>query len=137
MKWKGFLIVGLLLSSMILVGFYPNGEYKEKESLILDAVLNYIDALHFHPVEMDDDFSNLVFDSYIEAMDPSKRFLLQSEVDQLSIYKDQLDDQIKNKEFTFFEASIGIIESSRERAKKIYEETVSYTHLTLPTTPYV
>lgn len=57
-------------------------------------------------------------------MDPGKRFLLQSEVDQLSIYKDKIDDQIKLKQFDLFEASIETIESSRKRAREIYEEVI-------------
>jgi len=125
MKWKGLSITALLFSSILLWGFYPNGDYKDKEGLILDAVMNYLDALHFSPVDLDDSFSEQVFEKYLEAVDPSKRFLLQSEVDQLSIYKDQIDDQMKMKSFEFFEASIEIIESSRERAKRIYEEIIS------------
>lgn len=122
MKWKGLSIAGLLFSSVLLWGFYPSGDYKDKEGLILDAVMNYLDALHFSPVDLDDTFSEQVFDKYLEAVDPSKRFLLQSEVDQLSIYKDQIDDQMKMKSFEFFEASIEIIETSRARAQRIYNE---------------
>ena len=125
MKWKGFLLVGLLLSSLLLWGVYPKGDYKEKESLILDAVLNYLNALHFSPLELNDEFSNQVFDNYLEAVDPSKRFLLQSEVDQLSIYKDDLDDQIKMKDFEFFNASLDIIDLSRARAEKVFKEIIA------------
>lgn len=125
MKWKGLTITALLFSSIILWGFYPSGDYKDKEGLILDAVMNYLDALHFSPAVLDDAFSEEVFDKYLEAVDPSKRFLLQSEVDQLSIYKDQIDDQMKMKNFEFFEASIEIIEISRARAKRIYNEIIN------------
>lgn len=125
MKWKGLTITALLFSSILLWGIYPSGDYKDKEGLILDAVMNYLDALHFSPAVLDDKFSAEVFDKYLEAVDPSKRFLLQSEVDQLSIYKDQIDDQMKMKNFEFFEASIEIIESSRARAKGIYSEIIS------------
>jgi len=125
MKWKGLILSGLLLSSIVLWGIYPQVDYKEKESLILDAVLNYLNALHFSPLELDDEFSNLVFENYLQAIDPSKRFLLQSEVDQLSIYKDELDEQVKMKDFEFFNASIEIIETSRERSQRIFKEILA------------
>jgi len=125
MKWKGFLLVGLLMSSLLVWGVYPRGDYKEKESLILDAVLNYLNALHFSPLELDDEFSNLAFDNYLDAIDPSKRFLLQSEVDQLSIYKDDIDDQVKMKDFEFFNASLDIIDISRDRAERIFNEIIA------------
>lgn len=124
MKWKGFFLTLALLASVIVWGIYPTVNVEEKESVILDAVLNYLEALHFSPLELDDDLSAKVFDDYIESIDPSKRFLLQSEVDQLSIYKDQLDDQIKMKDFTFFNASLEIIEASRARSKRIYNEII-------------
>ena len=122
MKWKGLILVGLLLSSVLVWAVYPTGDSKDKESLIMDAVLNYLDALHFNPLDINDEFSVQAFDSYIEAIDPGKRFLLQSEIDQLSIYKDKIDDQIKLKQFDLFEASLELIENSRVRAKKIYKE---------------
>ncbi len=125
MKWKGLILVGLLLSSIFVWAVYPTGDSKDKESLIMDAVLNYLDALHFNPLDINDDFSEQAFDNYIESIDPGKRFLLQSEIDQLSIYRDKIDDQIKLKQFDLFEASLELIENSRARAKKIYKEIVA------------
>ena len=125
MKWTGLLFVGMLFSSVIVWGYFPSADSTEKESMILNAVVNYLDALHFHPQDFNDDFSNEVFNGYLEAIDPSKRFLLQSEVDQLSIYKDEIDNQIQLRNFDFFDASLEIIDNSRIRAKRIFEEVIN------------
>jgi len=125
MKWTGLLFVGMLLSSVIVLGYFPSEDVKEKESMILNAVVNYLDALHFHPQDFNDDFSNKVFKGYLEAIDPSKRFLLQSEVDQLSIYQNEIDNQIQLRNFDFFDASLDIIDNSRERAQRIFSEVVA------------
>lgn len=124
MKWKGLIVVGLVLSSLMLGAYYPKINFSQKESLILNAVINYLDVLHFKPKSIDDSFSSQVFDEFIKYTDPGKRFLLQSEIDQLSIYKDQIDDQVRARTFEFFDASYDIIENSRTRAKVIFDEVI-------------
>ena len=125
MKWKGFMVLALISCSVFLSAFYPNYNFKEKESMILNAVLNYLDVLHFKPLDIDDTFSEKSFENYIQMVDPQKRFLLQSEVDQMSIYKDKIDDQAKMRSFEFFDASVDIIDASYTRAKGIYEEIIN------------
>jgi len=124
MKLKGLLIVSILSSSFFLSAVYPGFDFKEKESMILNAVINYLDALHFDPANIDDDFSEQAFDNYIKMIDPSKRFLIQSEVDQMAQYKTQIDDQVNARSFEFFETSIDIIDNSRQRAKDIFYEVI-------------
>ena len=124
MKMKGFLIVSILSSGLFLSAVYPGFNFKEKEGMILNAVINYLDALHFNPASIDDDFSAQAFDNYIKMIDPSKRFLIQSEVEELASFKNQIDDEIEARTFQFFEASIGIIDNSRQRAKNIFNEVI-------------
>lgn len=123
MNKKGLLML-VLTSSFFLSAILPAKFFNEKEGMILNAVINYLEALHFKPVELDDSFSNKAFDNYIQMIDPSKRFLLQSEVDQMAEYKDLIDDQVKMRDFSFFEESIDIIDESRERAKSIYDKVI-------------
>ena len=126
MKWTGLLFIGMLFSTVFVWAYFPQeGEGKEKESMILNAVVNYLDALHFNPQDFDDEFSNKVFKGYLEAIDPSKRFLLQSEVDQLSIYQNEIDNQIQLRNFDFFDASLDIIDNSRKRAKTVFSEVIA------------
>ena len=124
MKWKGIVFLGLILTSFILGAYYPKVNFEEKESLILNAVINYLDVLHFKPQTVDDEFSNKAFDLYLNNIDPGKRFLVQSEIDQLSIYKDQIDDQIRLRNFDFFDASLEIMDAARLRAEEIFYEII-------------
>jgi len=114
-----------MLSSIALWAYNPGEQEKEKEQLILNAVLQYLEMLHFLPKDLNDDFSAQVFDEYLRSMDPSKRFLIQSELDGLNIYKDQIDNQIKLRNFDFFDTSVGIIENSRVRAKSIFDTVIA------------
>ncbi|KKP30616.1 MAG: hypothetical protein UR20_C0054G0017, partial [Candidatus Woesebacteria bacterium GW2011_GWE2_31_6] len=38
---------------------------------------------------------------FIQALDPSKRFFLQSDIDEFAKYETDLDDQLINKDLTF------------------------------------
>ncbi len=124
MKWKGVIFFGLIASSIFLGAYYPNFDYKQKESLILNAVINYLDVLHFKPKSLNDELSSDVFNEFIKSVDPGKRFLTQTEVNQLEIYRDQIDDQMKSRTFEFFDASYEIIESSRKRAESYFKELI-------------
>ena len=124
MKLKGLLIVSILSSSLFLGAVYPGFDFKEKESMIINAVVNYLEALHFDPATIDDSFSEQAFDNYIKMIDPSKRFLIKPEVDQMAVFKTQIDDQINTRTFEFFESSIDVIDNSRQRAKDIFNEVI-------------
>ncbi len=124
MKWKGILVAAML-SSIVLWSFNPGQEEQEKEQLILNAVLQYLEALHFLPQDLNDDFSSQVFDEYLLALDPSKRFLIQSEIDELNVYRSQIDNQIKLRNFDFFDSSIVIINEATTRAKNIFDVVIN------------
>mgnify|MGYP000152861434 CR=1 FL=1 len=124
MNWKKFVFALLMSSTVYFSAFYPESTFQEKEPLILNAILQYLEVYHFQPKTLDDSFSEKAFENYLSSIDNRKRFLVQSEVDMLSEYKTQIDDQTKDKSFEFFEKSIGIIDNSRERARKIYEEII-------------
>ena len=95
---------------------------KEKESAIIEAVLKYLDVLHFSPKEINDKFSQEVYGEYLKSIDNSKRFLLASEVKTLEKYESDLDDQIKNRSLKFFDESLLILDGAIERSKGIYNE---------------
>jgi len=124
MNLRSFIIVGLLLGTLAYGIFSPEQDPKEKEGLILHAVLNYLDALHFEPVTLDNAFAEKTFDGYLESMDPGRRFLMQSEVDKLALYKTDIDDQVRLRTFEFFDYSVGVIEESYVRAERIYTEMI-------------
>jgi carboxyl-terminal processing protease len=48
-------------------------------------------------VQLDDAFSKGVYKDYVQALDPSKRFFLQSDIDEFSKFETELDDQLINK----------------------------------------
>ena len=53
-------------------------------------------------------------------MDNNKRFLLSSEVEQLAIYKNSIDEQIDATTFEFFNLTNTLMESGIKRAQRVY-----------------
>lgn len=124
MHWKKVLFITLISSSFCFSAFYATKSIQEKEPLILNAILQFLEVYHFDPIKINDEFSEKAFDNYIKSMDGRKRFLIQSEVDELTKYRQLLDNQAKKESFEFFEKSVTIIDDSRARAERIYNELI-------------
>lgn len=59
---------------------------------------NIVDALasrHYVQSRLDDDLSSKIFDTYIEDLDPSKSYFLQSDIDEFEKYRLELDDALR------------------------------------------
>ena len=54
----------------------------EKDKMLLELLTFVIERGHYNPAVIDDSFSKGVYKAYIEALDPSKRFFLQSDIDE-------------------------------------------------------
>jgi carboxyl-terminal processing protease len=115
-----------LVSGIMILGSFINNPVndKEREALILQGVMTFIDKVHFDPKPVDDSLSLYVYNRYLEATDSGKRFLLDAEVAQLELYQYQIDEQVSSRTFEFFDASIALIDNGMARAKGIYEAAI-------------
>lgn len=74
----------------------------DKDKLLIDLITYVLERGHYDAKDMDDAFSEAVFDSYMDALDPFKRVLLQKDIEDFAEYRTKLDDMIKEKDLTFF-----------------------------------
>ena len=100
-------LIGILASGIIsVVIFFELSANKfddpNKDKLLVELVSVVLDRLHYDPKIIDDDFSKSVYDDYIKAIDPQKRFLLKSDIENFDQYKLLIDDQIKSSSIDFF-----------------------------------
>ena len=77
---------------------------------------------HYLDMNINDQFSEKVYDLYVKRLDYNKTFLLQEDIDKLKRYRDQLDDEIKNGSFEFFNLSMEIIRKRQTEAKQYYKD---------------
>lgn len=127
MKLKPFLIFGLLVGVVSLFAFYPKSpvDPKEKEALIIKAILNSFNHLHFNQVQIDDNFSSTVYNDFLKALDGGKRFLTQADIDKLSIYEKRLDTDLSSGKFDFFDQSMLLLDQGITNAKAIYTDILA------------
>ena len=101
---KNYKIILLVTSlSAILWSFIPSQkkEDPEKDKLLLDLLTMVLERGHYSPVPIDDNFSKKVYKKYLNNIDPTKRFFIQSDIEEFSKYESSIDDMILNKDLTF------------------------------------
>ncbi|ADV48238.1 carboxy terminal-processing peptidase [Cellulophaga sp. E16_2] len=99
-------------------------ENDDKDKLLLDLITYVLEKGHYDPKTIDDDFSVEVFEDFINGLDPTKRYFLESDIKDFEQYKFQIDDQIKNTDITFFNAVYERLMLRMKDAKEIYKEVL-------------
>lgn len=116
----------LLVTIAVSIGlwsFIPNEESSdpEKDKMLIELLTFVIEKGHYNPAKIDDTFSKGVYKDYLNALDPSKRFFLQSDIDEFAKYETKIDDQILNKELTFFDLTYSRLMKRMEESKDYYK----------------
>ena len=125
-NYKILLVVTFLsLSLLAFKSNYANSADPDKDKLLLELLTFVLEKGHYSPVTMDDEFSKGVYKDYLEALDPSKRFFLQSDIDEFSKYESELDDELQNKDLTFFDLTYTRLMKRMEESKAIYKSVLS------------
>lgn len=123
MKRNYKLILVVLGLSISLWSFIPKKQTVDpnKDKILLDLLTWVIDKGHYSPADINDDFSKDIYKSYLEAIDPSKRFFIQSDISEFAKYEIQIDDQIKNKDLTFFDVTYTRLKQRMKESKNFYK----------------
>lgn len=109
-------LIGLFLKSHPV----SESDQSKKEFFTLQAVIKFMDRVHYEPKSLDNQLSHQIYQSYIKSLDPAKRFLTQKDIDQLEVYENQLDEQISNGTFEFFDLTEQLINEGITRAESFY-----------------
>jgi carboxyl-terminal processing protease len=123
-NYKVLLVIAAL--SVALWSFIPKGKTTdpEKDKLLIELLTFVIERGHYSPSAIDDTFSKGVYKDYLEALDPSKRFFLQSDIDEFSKYENQIDNQINDKDLTFFDLTYTRLMERMKESKSYYQEAL-------------
>ncbi|CAM3557102.1 carboxy terminal-processing peptidase [Flavobacterium chungbukense] len=126
MKRNYKIIIAVLCLSLTLFAFKMNADRTidpdpNRDKTLLELLAFVIEKGHYSPAEINDEFSKGIFKDYIDALDPSKRFFLQSDIDEFKQYELMLDDQFLNKDITFFNLTYTRLMKRMEESKKRYK----------------
>lgn len=121
---------GLLSSALalLLCGNTVNAQSAKQmagsDSLRHTIIRNVVAKLtknHYSPKPIDDQFGEQVWNGFMNSLDPARNIFLQSDIDQLSAFKTQVDDELKTGSTAFFDAAWKLY-SMRFRESKAYIE---------------
>ncbi len=120
---RNHIMLSLVAIVLLVAAFLPKpGQQPEKDALLIRSVLTHLEQLHYHPKPLNDDFSQKLYDMYMERLDGGKRFLTQQDVAKLSPYRSQLDDQLRLGSIEFFDLSANLLDAGIKRAGEYYKE---------------
>lgn len=122
-NYKVLLVVLTLSLALLSFNLFPSKEESdpEKDKMLIELLTFVIEKGHYNPAKIDDAFSKGVYKDYLNAIDPSKRFFLQSDIDEFAKYETQIDDQILNKELTFFDLTYTRLMKRMDESKDYYK----------------
>nr|WP_315251715.1 carboxy terminal-processing peptidase [uncultured Flavobacterium sp.] len=128
MKRNYKILIAVVCLSATLFAFNINSRKAidpERDKLLLELLTFVIEKGHYNPAVIDDEFSKGVYKDYIAALDPSKRFFLQSDINEFSQFELELDDQLTNKDLTFFNLTYDRLMLRMEESKKVFKVILS------------
>ena len=97
----------------------------DKDSLVIQLITYVLDQAHYLDKEINDDFSEKVFNTFIENLDPYKRYFYSTDIEDFSKYKYSIDDSFKNPDLEFFELVYNRYNKRFTESKLIYSEILS------------
>ncbi|MEC9135013.1 MAG: carboxy terminal-processing peptidase [Bacteroidota bacterium] len=124
MKFSGLFVVGIAV--LMLTGSTSiYSDNPDKDKLLIEVITYVMQRGHYNPKDIDDTFSEHVFNKFIQGIDGQHRFFLQSDINNFKRYKDEIDDQIREGDISFFNLTYNRLMIRMGQVKEFYEESLS------------
>ncbi len=102
--------------------------FDKKKNLALGHILGeQLPILHYSAKPMDDERSEAIFTLYLKQLDYQKRFLLQSDVDQLGAFARGIDDGLLEKRIILPDAGADILGARIDEVEEFVDEMLADT----------
>jgi carboxyl-terminal processing protease len=95
-----------------------------RNQLIAYILSHQLPTQHFSHEPFDDSLSRAAFDLFIRQLDPRKRFLLQSDIDQLTAFADHIDDELKRGRIVLADAGAEILNDRIRQVQKFIDPLI-------------
>ena len=124
---KNFILALLVILVAVASCSFTNKSFEndDKDKFLLELITYVLERGHYEPKDINDSFSSNVFDDFIDVVDPTKRYFLQSDIREFEKYRFMIDDEIRNTDITFYNAVYQRLMVRMQEAKEIYEEVLS------------
>jgi len=124
--YNRFLTIVLLLNFFAAPLVFAKSEAPEidtsRNKLIGYMLSKQLPVMHFSDKVMNDDLAFAAFDLYLKQLDYQKRFLLQSDVDTLSVLAPGIDNNLLKGDIVLPDVGYGVLTERIKETKKISKE---------------
>jgi carboxyl-terminal processing protease len=129
MKLKNKINITLITFLLLFASINANNNIKntdpEKDKILVYVLKNILTRGHFVVKDMNDDFSEEVFTSFIEGLDPSKRYFTQKDLKEFSKFKYEIDNQLLEDDVSFYNTVYSSFTDKIKNAKSYYGELLA------------
>ncbi len=116
----------LIITGVVLLSSFTIYKYSfTRNQIMMGILLDGLSQAHYSPVKIDDAFSEKVYTLYVKRLDFGKKFLLQSDIDQLARYRREIDEEVNNGTFQFYKLSVDLITNRIKEKENWYKEILS------------
>ncbi|MNK25082.1 Tail-specific protease precursor [compost metagenome] len=122
-KFRKLLMFAPLMTLMFCFNSPQNDD--EKMQTIMVSVKNTLSYLHYNPKPINDAYSQDVYDKYFESVDASKRYFLQSDMDEFKKHNTKLDDYLNNGNLIFYKLTIDRLYQRVDEIDKMTQDILS------------
>ncbi len=124
-NYRVLLVVGIVVAG--LWSFIPSKKVTgdDKDKMLIELLSFVLEKGHFSPIEINDEFSKKAYASYIESLDPTKRYFIQSDIAEFQKYELAIDDMIRSKDLSFFDLTYKRLMQRMKESKVIYTSILS------------
>src|SRR5690606_7283279 len=124
---KNFKVLFLVVFAAVASCSFTTKEFNDpdKDKVLLNLISYVIQKGHYDARPIDDAFSADVYENFIKGLDPLKRYFLASDIKEFSKYKTKIDDQIKDKDLSFFDVVYERFRQRMDEVAKLYPEILN------------
>ena len=120
-----FLAIALLINNLSINASVKTNVDPDKDKVLIYVLKNILTRGHFVVKDMNDDFSEHVFNSFIDGLDGSKRYFTQQDIKEFSQYKYQIDNQLLQDDLAFYKLVYGRFLDKIKNAKSYYGDLLA------------
>ncbi|NML21644.1 carboxy terminal-processing peptidase [Pseudoflavitalea sp. G-6-1-2] len=92
---------------------------------ILKSVASKLKKQHYSPKQLNDNFSNQVWDRFMASLDPARNIFLKEDIAKLDKFRNQIDEEISQPSTAFFDAAYAIYVTRMQETSKLVEQLLS------------
>ena len=118
---KNVLTIFILLPFFCFAQVLKSNPFQQKAMLLK----RFMDKNHYLPLQWNDSSSTILFDKWIADLDKEKLFFTQKDIATLAAYKNNLDEEMLGKSWSFFEVSTTLYKKRIQKADSIIQVYLS------------